>query len=555
MKFDPGAIFAQFVAGFMRLPLAQKIALPLFIAASMGTLIFVSNWANRPDYQTLYTNLDEADAGAVVEKLKDLKIGYRIGDDGKRIDITPPSMVHEIRLDLASSGLPKGNSVGYEIFDQVRLGDTALSEFVRGLRAKQGELERTIQSIEAVRAVRVHINAPEKSSFVKKDILPTASVLLKLKAGQELSPAQIKGIAHLVAHSIERLTADNVTIIDSKGNPLNEKHDENDVSAVESTRLDYQRKIEKDYGRQIETMLAGVLGPNRAIARVTADLDFSTFAKEEEIYDPGSRVARSERSVEEGLGQSAEGGIPGVISNLTNSPGVLTPPDGTKGANRRSETVRNYEVSRAVSKTNSATGKLQRLSVAVLVDGQYVNGEVPKGATPTVDAVASKVYKPLPSEMLRKIENLVKQSVGFDASRGDIVTVENMKFFEADDSLDKVLEKQASTDFIATIVGYAAPIIGVLLFFFVLVRPMIKFLLSPTDAEVDLSRLLPAGIEELEAELEAERSKVSSMPELTSPVVNMEELEQLLGENSRLVKESPQQAALLIRYWLNDGRI
>ena len=548
MKFDIAAVFGQIVALYAKLPLAQKIAIPFLIAGSMGAIVFVSRWASRPDYGVLYSNLEESDAAGVVERLKDQKIGFRLRDDGKTVEITPPELVHELRLELASAGLPKGGSLGFELFNENTLGRTGFVEKVTLLRAVQGELERTIQSIDAVRSVRIHITNPERSVFTKRDVLPTASVLLKLKAGSELTNPQIKGIANLVAGSVERLTPENVTILDTHGNMLNQKPASDDLNGVDLTRLEYQRSIEGSYSKRIETMIGEILGPGKAVARVTADVDFSKYEKEEEAYDPSGKVTRSERAVEEAAGLTAEGGIPGVISNLTNDPGVLTPPDNTKNNNRKMESVKNYEVSRAVSRTTSATGKILRLSVAVLVDGQY------PGAAGT-DPQSAKQYTPLSTEMIRKIENLVKQSVGFDAARGDIVTVENVRFFESDENLEQVLAKAESQEMIWKGVSWGVPALFILLFFFIVIRPLVKFLISPSESEVDLSRLLPAGLEELEAELEAERTKMSSMPEMQQPSVDIEELELLLGENSRLVKENPQQAALLIRYWLNEGRL
>jgi len=553
MKLDIGAVFGQLVESYLRLPLAQKIAAPLMIAGMVGVITFVSNWATRPDYRVLFSNLSDADSASIVEKLKDQKVGYRIANDGKTIEVSPPEMVDEIRLELAAAGLPKGGNIGFEIFDTTKLGRTGFQEELDALRGLQGELERTIGAIDVVKAVRVHITRPQRSTFVKRDVLPTASVLLRLKVGAELSKQQTKGIANLVANSVERLTAENVTILDAKGNLLNTKEEADALGGTELTRLDYKSKIEASYVKQIESMLGGILGAGKAIARVTADLDFSKFEKEEELFDPASRVTRSERSIEEGSGASAEGGVPGVLSNLTNDPGLLTPPDSAKGS-RRSESVKNYEVSRAVSKTMSAPGRVQKLSVAVLVDGLY--NAVPTGAKDeSGNPVVDKQYKPLAPEMIKKIDSLVKQTVGFDSTRGDIVTVENIKFAETDDRIQDILEKPTMVQTAASIMNFVGPVIFLILFFFVLVKPLMKFVLSPTDAEVDLSRLLPAGIEELEAELESERSKVSSMPSIQAPAVDIEELEILLSENSRLVKENPQQAALLIRYWLNDGRV
>jgi flagellar M-ring protein FliF len=552
MAFDPGKIFENIVGLYVRLPLAQKIALPLLVAGSMATIIFVSHWATEPEYQTLFSGLEEPDAAAVVEYLKDHKLGYKLIDEGKTIAVTPPSIVHEVRLELSAAGLPKGGTKGYELFEKPIFGATAQMEQQLKLMATQGELERTIQSIDAVRVARVHLSIPERSAFVKRDTVPTAAVLLRLKPGMELTPAQVKGIAHLVAGSIDRLKPDNVTIMDSHGNMLSEKNESSDLNGADVKRLDYQRQIEASYAKRIESMLAEILGAGRAVAKVTADLDFSKFEKEEEAYDPAGIVTRSERTIEENAGSKAEGGVAGVVSNLTNDPNLVTPPDSGKNTSVHRENVKNYEVSRAVSRTSQAVGKIQRLSVAVLVDGQYIkvptNEKDEAGQPKTVDQ-----YRPLAPDMMRKIENLVKQAVGFDSGRGDTVSVENIKFL-SDDTLDRAMA-EIEKKWWEKILPVVAPVLSVLFFFLFLVRPLIKFLVTPSDSEVDLSRLLPAGVAELEAELEAERAKLGSIPEIQAPAVDIEELEAILAENSRIVKDNPQQAALLIRYWLNDGRI
>lgn len=553
MKFDIGAIFEQIINLYIKLPLAQKIALPLLLTASMGVVVWVSNWATRPSYSVLYSNLEEADAASVVERLKDNKISYRLGNDGRTIEVSPPSIVHDVRLEMAGMGLPKGSSVGLELFNEPKLGQTALSEQINQVRAMSGELERTIGAIEAVRAVRVHIATPKRSVFAKRDVPPTASVLVKLKAGSELTPIQIKGIAHLVAGSVERLTPENVTILDQNGKMLNEKPTEEAKAGLDLTRLQFQREVESALSKRIETMLSEILGPGRVVARVTADMDFSKMEKEEEAFDPAGIVTRSERESQEGTGVSSEGGVSGVVSNLTNDVGVLSPPDSGKNGNIKKESVKNFEISRAISKTSNAPGKVQRLSVAVLVDGQRVDSAPP--STNPADPKPMKVYQPLNTEMLKKMENLVKQAVGFDPARGDIVTVENIKFMEPDPELEQELTALESRKQMFSWVSMIVPLVLILLFMLIVVRPLVRFLVTPSESEVDLSRLLPAGIEELEAELEAERSKISTLPEVSGPTIDIEELEGLLGENSRLVRENPQQAALLIRYWLNDGRM
>lgn len=553
-SLDPSAILAQLFGGYMKLPLVQKVMFPLVIAASVSGIIYVSKWANQPDYVVLYSDLEPADSAAVIDKLKSQKIKYEVRGDGRTIAISPPEMVHELRISMAAEGVPKGGVVGLEIFEATNLGTTTFQEKIKFMRAIQGELERTISAIQGVSSARVHITQPEKTVFAKTGNVPTASVLLKLRAGTQLDKKQIKGITNLVAGSVEGLKTDNVSIVDVYGNLLNEKQDEESLG-IEATRLQYQREIERGYAKHIEEMLAKVLGPEKVIARVNADLDFSQSEREEESYDPGGQVLRSERSVEEGSGESQRGGVPGVVSNLTNDPNLLATPGKNEEKNSRREAVKNYEVSRAVSKTSSPRGKLMRLSVAVLVDGTYEKPAPAPGAkAPAADAApVPGVFKPLDSEVVTQIEGIVKSAVGFDSARGDTVTVENIPFHVSEQNFVEEMGKKETQDMIFNILFRAGPVVFLLLFFFVIVKPLVKFLITPTEAEVDLTRLLPTGIEELEKELETER-KTANIPNY-EPAIDIEQLEELMSENSRIVKENPQQAALLIRYWLNDGRL
>jgi flagellar M-ring protein FliF len=544
---DPKAVLNQLFAGYINLPLAQKVMLPLLIVGSIAALIFVSKLATEPDFTVLYSDLPPADASAVVERLKTLKIKYKI--DGDSVSISPPDQVHELRMTLAGEGLPKTGTVGYELFDGTNFATTTAGELVKALRALQGELERTIMSLDAVQSARVHITKPPATIFAKQAQEPSASVLLKMRPGGELDKKQIRGIANFVAGSVEGLKTDNVTIIDVFGNLLTPKDEEGEGMGADATRLQYVREVEKGYVQRIEQMLNKVLGPGKVVARVTADLDFSSSEREEESFDSGGQVIRSERSIEEGAGASQRGGVPGVVSNLSNDPKLLSPPENGNSQSTRKENVKNFEVSRAVVKSAQARGNLVRLSAAVMVDGQY-------DVTPVGDPKENKtkrVFKSLPPEMLVQVEGIVKSAVGFDSTRGDTVTVENVPFYEPDESLKEELERSNTPNLIIAVGRVAVPILALLLFFFFLLRPMVKFLITPTEAEVDLTRLLPTGLAELEQELDSERAK-AVIPEF-EPAVDLEQLGEIMAENSRMVKENPQQAALLIRYWLNDGRL
>ena len=547
-SLDPSAILGNLFEGYLKLPLVQKILFPLLIVASVAGIVFVSKWASQPDYAVLFSDLKQVDSATIVEKLKEKQVKYQIRGDGDIIAVSPPEMVHELRLSLAAEGLPKGGTVGFEIFDNTNFGTTSFVEKLKFVRAIQGELERTISSLDSVSSAKVHITQPEKTVFMKNKIPTTASVMLKLNIGNGLSKEQIRGIVNLVSGSVEGLTPENITIVDSTGKLLTSQDDIKDEFDIDSERLNYQQSLEKAYSNRIEQMLMRVIGPEKVVAKVTAEIDFSSSQREEESYDPSGKVIRSEKSIEEGVGTSQRGGVPGVVSNLTRDTNLLAPQGIGEENSNRAEKVKNYEISKSISKSISPKGKLIRLSVAVLVDGTY------KVIAPATDTTPEqKEFVPLGEDTMQRIESLVKSAVGYDPNRGDVVTVENIPFYETDDNFVKIMEKQESQDLIFKAITKAVPIIFILLFFFVLVKPLIKFLITPTDAEIDLSRLLPSGLEELEQELEQEKAKVK-IPTF-EPAVDLDQLEDLLAENSRLVKENPQQAALLIRYWLNDGRL
>jgi len=569
-SLDPKVIFSQLIDRYMKLPIAQKIAAPLLLAFCVWAVVYTSKVATAPDYTVLYSDLSQTDAGAVVNRLKDLKIAYRL--EGNSISIAPASQVHELRLSLASEGLPKTGSVGFELFDGTSFATTTLGEVIKKQRALQGELERTIMSLDAVLSARVHISQPEKSIFAKQAQDPGASVLLKLRPGSELDKKQIKGIANFVATGVEGLKPENVTIIDEFGNLLTPKDGEGEELGADATRLQYIREVEKGYVQRIESMLAKVLGPGKVVARVTADLDFSSNEREEESYDPGSRVIRSERSIEEGSSAAQRGGIPGVVSNLSNDPKAPGQEEPAGDQNSRRENVKNFEISRAVTRSAQARGKLVRLSAAVIVDGKYLeSSEMDAQGQPT--GKVAKNYEALPPEVISQVEGIVKSALGFDASRGDVVTVENVPFFAPDENLQVELAKAQQTDQYLKYGGMLVPVLTLLLFVLFVVRPLVKFLTSTSQQEYDLARLLPgqllnadqpnsqsgeqgaAGNQAIGAGDQSQPGgQRGAIPGL-EPSIDLEQYEEVVAENVRLVKENPQQAALLIRYWLNDGRI
>lgn len=566
---DPKAVLSSLVAGYLKLPLAQKVLFPFLVIFSVGSIVYVSKLATQPDYTVLYSDLSSGDAAAVVERLKEVRASYRV--EGGTISVSPPEAVHELRLSLASEGIPKTGSVGFELFDGTNFATTTLGEMVKKQRAIQGELERTIMSLDTVVSARVHISQPEKTVFAKSAEEPSASVLLKLRPGAELDKKQISGISNFVASSVEGLKPQHVTIIDMYGNLLTSSEPEGGEGhlGADAGRLLYIREVEKGYAQRIEVLLAKVLGPGRVVARVNADIDFSSSEREEESYDPSGQVVRSERTVEEGAAAQARGGIPGTVSNISNGPPIVNPPAGAQQQNNRSEKVKNFEVSRAITRSAQARGKVVRLSAGVLVDGKYT--EISQvGSDGKSTGKMLKEYIPLTPEMMSQVEGIVKSAIGYDTSRGDLVTVENVPFFTPDESLAAELAKAEDSAKWYRIGSMAVPVLALLLFVFVVLRPMVKFLTSSSDPDVDLARLLPSEVSDLESRAQAigdqtaadssgaigaiEGGRRGGALDLESSV-DLEQLGEIMAENSRLVKENPQQAALLIRYWLNDGRL
>lgn len=530
----------KIVESYLKLPLSHKLAIPALVLGSAVLLVMAIRWSQKPDYSTLFSDLDAADAAAIVEHLKAKKIAYEISADGRTIRVSPSNLVHELRLSLASVGLPRQGSFGFELLDNNNIGASAFVEKIKFQRALQGELEKTIKAIDGVIAARVHIVKPERSIF-RESQRPSASVYLKLRPGLSLSHEQVTGIRNLVSGSVEGLDPKNVTIVDSNGNLLTAHEDD-----PERSLIDTKTKLENHYTRQVEELLSRVLGPGKVVARVAVELDNTEAWHEEEIYDPNMVAVRSERALNLGSSfQSGRGGVPGVVSNMPEPPNLVTPE--SKEEENKNEVIKNFEVSKSVIRSQKPRGSLKRVSVAVVVDGEYVQRQLPGGETVTE-------FKPLPAERLAQLEEIVKRAIGFNPARGDSVTIESVPFYTPDPAILKELESNQMFAMVLEGVKAVSPIVMVVLLFLVVLRPLIKHVTAKSEPEVDVSRLLPSGLEELERELSQERKVTAQLPELETSV-DIEQLEQLLNENTQLVLENPNQAALLIRYWLNEGRL
>ena len=351
---------AKIMGGFNALPGSRKMTLAIvavMVALSIGTFVW---FMNQADYRVLFSNLSSGDAANILTKLKEKKVPYQISTGGDVISV-PAGQVSELRLELAAEGIPQGGGVGFEIFDNKSFGTTDFEKQINYRRALQGELARTINSLDEIQQSRVHIALPKDSLFIDQQKKTTASVTIRLKQGKKLKPSQIEGIGHLVASSVEGLRAADVMIVDSQGDILS-KIIEGDsrLTQMSASQVEYKKNIEKDMAGQIQTLLENVVGPGKAAVRVSAELDFRVMEKTEELYDPESPVIRStQKQLDKMTGPAP---VPGKTAALSPSAGP---------EKEKSEEIVNYEINKVVSKTVMPVGDVKKLSVAVVVDGIY----------------------------------------------------------------------------------------------------------------------------------------------------------------------------------------
>lgn len=449
--------------------------------------VFVSMRISTPELELLYDELSTVDSGAMSSKLSEAGIRFDITPDGTRIMVSH-DQVGEARMLLAKEGLPGGGSMGYEIFDQQSgFGTTNFVQSVNQVRALEGELARTIGSLESIRSSRVHLVLPQRELFSRESRPASASVFISLRPGATLDREQILAIQSLVASSVPQLKPDTVSVIDSNGNLLARGGDTEEtlltVKAEEMRRNYEQRMIQS-----VEDIVGRVVGYGHVRANITADLNFDRISTNEEVYDPASQVIRSSQVTEE---NNTERDAPsGDVSVKNNLPGVagdlLVDPKPAVESNKVEETT-NYEISKTVRSMVREVGDIKKLSVAVLVDGNYVT-----------DAEGNKTYQPRAQEELDRIADLVKSAIGYDEERGDVLEVVNMQFagIDAEDDLvsSELLFGFERSDLLdaVEIITVAIMIILVIL---LVIQPMVGRLLATEgpQLEEDLEAQLLAG--------------------------------------------------------------
>ncbi|MDO9049762.1 MAG: flagellar basal-body MS-ring/collar protein FliF [Methylobacter sp.] len=427
------------IKGLAGLTIARQIGLMLGLALSVAIGVAIVLWSQEPSYGRLYSEIGESDVSEILEILNKENIKYKV-ETGSGAIMVPMDQVSAVKLKLAAQGLPKSNSLGYELLDKEQgFGASKSVETVRFQRALEGEIARTVMSIQNVKTARVLLAIPVQSVFVRERKKPSASVIVNLYQGRSLDKGQVESIIHLVASSVPQLEAEQVTVVDQKGQLLN-SNDSSAAGNLTSKQFEYKKNIEEHLMGRIENILSPLVGGDGMRAQISADVDFTETDRTQEMFNPDLPALRSEQTSEEQSTQSATQGVPGALSNQPTPAGAAPDPAATSAApvapgsasasstaapgSLAKNATRNYELDKTITHTRLATGALRRLSVAVVVDDRHV---------PQSDGtVKAQSYS---QEDINRFSDLVKQAVGFDSSRGDQVTVTNVTF-----KIDELIE-------------------------------------------------------------------------------------------------------------------
>ena len=529
------------IAAIGRLSNRQKLAGMIGVALLVALLVGGWLWTREPPFAILFANFDERDGGAIVAALQQQNVPYRYAEGGRAI-LVPQGQVHDVRLRLASQGLPKGGLVGFEIMETQKLGISQFAEQINYQRALEGELARSIQSLSAVLGARVHLAIPKQTAFLRDDAKASASVVVSLAAGRTLEPAQVAGIVHLVSSSVPLLNPANVSVIDQNGNLISQQRDRLSQAGLDASQLKYVREIEAAYTRRVEAILAPLIGASNVKAQVTADIDFSQIDQVAENYKPNptpETAVRSQQTTEAGTGTPAAIGVPGALSNqppapatapITQPPAPGTPtgnpptPGNTAINYSRNATV-NYEVDKTIRHTKGMPGTVRRLSVAVVVNHRKEAGK-PKPV-------------PLSAAELKQVNDLVREAVGFSQERGDSLNVANAPFTAEEREAIPEAPIWKDDGMIGTAKELARYAIIALLAWYLwtrILKPVVDKLMEPAPEEER-----EAGAEDIEIGPDGQ------------PHLVHHDYDQKMASARELARKDPKAVANMIKEWMDGG--
>ena len=523
--------------------LASIAAIVIFL---ISFFVYLATKLNTGDYAVLYTDLEMEDAKQIVQHLETANIKYRLTKNGTEI-LVPEEDVNKMRIDTADLAMAsKGSNVGYEIFDNTdALGSTNFVQNVNLIRALEGELARPIRSVDHIKSARVHLVLPKREMFSREEQMPTASVVIKTDGGK-LSLESIHSIQQLIAAAVPKLDVKNVSIVDSAGNLLTNNFEDEEAVTVannEALRLEQERKM----SLQVQNLLEKSVGEGKVRAQVNLDMDFDQIVTNEEIYDPDSQVVRSQATVTDNSTTDNVEQPVSVAQNIPNGDMVAAGTGSVSRKSRTEETV-NYEISKVVRNKVKNSGTIKRLGVAVIVDGIYER-----------NAEGKVVYRDRTPEEMEQIRSLVKSAVGFDAERGDMVEVANMKFASNQPEIETVSEVLimgfTKDELIRIAEGIGVAIVAILVILLV-IRPLINNAFETNTANGE-GRLLGDNAEEdnllLSNFLNEEDGEIDEL-------INMNKIDGRIKVSSLkkindIVEKNPDAAVNIIRGWLysSDG--
>ena len=540
-------------ARWQTLPARLQLGAVLGLAALVGVLVLMFTGARDADYRMLFPNLSDKDGGAVIERLTQLNVPYRFSDGGSTI-LVPAGRVHELRMKLASAGLPSGaagGNAGYELLDKNNFGQTQGQERMKMQRAIEGELTTTIQALDSVKAARVHLALPAQNGFFREQQKPSASVVLTLHPGRTLDRGQIAGIVRVVSGSVPELSAKSVSVVDSTGALLSGNGDDETTQGLDSQQLQYRRDVEAGHLKRVLALLEPVVGRDNVRASVTAEMDFSQIMKTAEAYGPNQgadakpavREQRSEDSSQPGGATPA--GVPGATSNQPPTPAqapINGPAQALQGAQggsaaaaaTRREAATRFEVDKTITVTKGAVGTVRRLSAAVVVN--HRSSIDPKGKTNTV---------PLSEKEIEQLTALVQQGIGFNAERGDVVKIVNAPFRAEPVTPGDETPMWKQPWLLDLLKSAAAPLalaVVALVIVSKLIKPALTVVLAPPpppEKGSQLNEVVDGGDPQLPAP--------SAPVALPAPNTSAK-----LDAARAMAKQNPQAVANIVRGWVNN---
>lgn len=550
---SPGLVIdtpPSFVQRVMALPMQRKLMLAGGVAAIVAIFVAMMVWGREGDYRVLYSNLSDKDGGAIVAQLQQMQTPYKYSEGGGAI-LVPADKVHDLRLKLASAGLPKGSVVGFELMENQKFGVTQFQERLNFQRGLEGELTRSIQALASVQSARVHLALPNQNGFFREQQKASASVVLTLYAGRTLDRGQIAGIVHLVSSSVPEMSPKAVSIVDQTGTLISGPQEGADQAGLDAQQLQYVRQMESNYTQRIRDILEPVVGKENLRAQVNAEIDFSQTESTAEEYKPnqGQQAAasiRSQQTTEQvGQGSATPSGIPGAASNQPPVPATapingasqaLTGASGgTSTSNSRREAVTNYEVDKTVRVTRNATGSIKRLNAAVVLNHRTIT-----------DAKGKTTTQPISQEELDKLTALVRETIGFDEKRGDSIKLINTPFQVVKEETDStpLWRQPEAIDIVRTLAVPAGLTLAALIVVFGAIRPAIKAA-QPAELSAEEQQKLNAVVDDLQ-ELPG-LDQGNQMPQLEGPTTDAR-----LEAARVFARENPMAMANVMRGWMNN---